>query len=89
MDDQVGEFIGGETIARQPAVVAAHGTVMAILSAVIGDFDHAAHEHAPAEMGIPRGGGVRVEGALFGICVRQPQEVLTRVTHGRGMIINW
>jgi hypothetical protein len=82
MDDPVGHLVGCEAITRQLIIVAPHGTVVAILSAVIRHLDHAAHEHLPAKDSIPRRRRprmkrfLRLNGAIY------PQKVLPQTTHG-------
>jgi hypothetical protein len=49
MNDQLGQFIRREPVARQHAVVTAHRTVMAVLAAVAGNLDDAANKNAASE----------------------------------------
>jgi hypothetical protein len=63
-------------------IVTPHGAVVAILPAVVGYFDHAAHKHLPPKDGIPRRRRPRMKHFLRFDDAVHPQKVLPHPTHG-------
>ena len=51
MDEQFGEFIVPRAEARQPAIVAAHAAIDAVLAAKVGDFHHRRGEKPGGQTG--------------------------------------
>jgi hypothetical protein len=54
MKDQVDKVIHGKTVSRQAVIVAPHGAIMTVLTAVIRYLDNTAHEHAFAKDHVAR-----------------------------------